>query len=212
VKLICEAGTGFNNIDIDACRQRGICVMNVPSYSSSAVASLVITFILNFSCGLISQQKKLWNGDRSNFTSFLHEPHFELEGKTLGLVGGRGTIGSKVSALATALGMKVVVSTRRTPPISTDESAHDIIYTSSIEEIFRCSDFISLHCPLSSETHHLINSETLALMKPTAFLINTARGGLIDEDALVCALNTGAIAGAALDVQVFVLFNRIKRM
>ena len=96
VKLIVEAGTGYNNIDLVACKQKGITVSNVPSYSGDAVATLVITFILQFSCGLVAQQHALASGDRSNFTAFLNVPHFELSGKTLGLVGGRGCVGSKV--------------------------------------------------------------------------------------------------------------------
>ena len=96
VRIICEAGTGFNNIDLAACKERGIVVCNVPAYSTTAVAQLVITFVLNFSCSLMMRQQMLLTGDRSNFTGTLTPPHFELEGKVMGLIGGSGSIGSKV--------------------------------------------------------------------------------------------------------------------
>ena len=172
VRVICEAGTGFNNIALDICTERGIKVMNVPSYSTSAVASLALTFILNFSCSLIPQQRSLYRGDTTNFTTCLTFPHFELAGKTLGLIGGRGNIGSQVAALAKAFGMTILISTR--DPINSGESG--VSYTTSIDELLQKSDFISLHCPLNSETKHLINERTLSLMKPTAYIINTARG------------------------------------
>lgn len=174
VRVICEAGTGFNNIALDICKERGITVMNVPSYSSSAVASLVLTFILNFSCSLIPQQRSLYGGDTINFTTCLSFPHFEVAGKTLGLIGGRGNIGSQVAALAKAFGMTILISTR--DPISSDSSESGVSYTTSIDELLQQSDFISLHCPLNSETKHLINERTLSLMKSTAYIINTARG------------------------------------
>ena len=101
-------------------------------------------------------------------------PHFELAGKTLGLIGGRGNIGSQVAALAKAFGMTILISTR--DPISSDSGESGVSYTTSIDELLQKSDFISLHCPLNSETKHLINERTLSLMKPTAYIINTARG------------------------------------
>jgi len=208
LKLICEAGTGYNNIALDACRQKGLLVMNVPSYSTDAVASLVMTFLLNLSCSLVVQQRSLAEGDRSNFTSCLQVPHFEVAGKTLGLIGGRGSIGSKVAEIARAFGINVIVSTRN-PPVQVEPSEDStppsccatIEYTMSVEDLLQRSDFVSLHCPLNNETRHLINAKTLALMKSTAYLINTARGALVDENALVEALTSGTIAGVALDVQ-----------
>ena len=116
VRLICEAGTGYNNIDLAAAREKGIAVCNAPAYSTDAVAQLVITFVLNFSASLIAQQRMLWQGNRDNFSKSLQLPHFELAGKVLGLIGGSGAIGSKVAELAVALGMEVLISSRTPKP------------------------------------------------------------------------------------------------
>ena len=198
VKLLCEAGTGYNNIDLDACRRKGVTVMNIPAYSSEAMASLVMTFVLSFSASLHSQIQRLTRGDRANFTQHLQEPHFELRGKTLGLVGGSGDIGSTVRPMARAFGLKLLISTR-TPREA--EEGGEVQYTDSVPHLLRESDFVSLHCPLNASTRHLINAEALAMMKTTAFLINTARGDICDEAALIEALSANAIAGAGLDVQ-----------
>ena len=195
VKVIVEAGTGYNNISLDACRKRGITVMNVPNYSNEAVASLVITFLLNFSSSLMLQYRILLQNDLTNFKTSLSVPHFEVSGKTLGLVGGRGSIGSKVMEIAKVLGMKIIISTRQSCIDSKLNSDINIKYTSSIEELLQNSDFVSLHCPLTTETQHLINKSTLSLMKPTSYLINTARGGLINENDLIEALTNNTIAG-----------------
>jgi len=200
VKLICEAGTGFNNVALDAARARGIVVTNVPAYSQDAVAQLVITFVLNCSCSMAAQQRMLLAGDRSHFSGALLLPHFELAGKTIGLVGGRGSIGTKVARLCLALGMRVLISSRDTaaPPAVEGTSI-----AASLDELLGASDFVSLHCPLSDGTRHLIGAAALAMMKPTAHLINTARGAIIDEAALCEALaaDSPPIAGACLDVQ-----------
>ena len=129
------------------------------------------------------------------------EPHFELGGKVMGLVGGRGGIGGKVAALARALGMCVLVSTRGAPPAGDADAPPGVEYTRDVDELLARSDFVLLHCPLTPETHHLISARALARMKPTAYLINTARGALVDEAALVAALKAGELAGAGLDVQ-----------
>lgn len=190
VRLIQEAGTGFNNIDLAAAKEKGITVCNCPAYSSDAVAHLVITFMLNFSCSLVPQMRMLAKGNLDNFTKCLQVPHFELGGKTLGLIGGSGGIGSKVSEIAAGLGMKVIITSRGPKPNAVP-----------LEELLRTSDFVSLHCPLNAETKHIINKETLEMMKPTAFIINTGRGALIKESDLIDALRSGTIAGAGLDVQ-----------
>jgi len=190
VKMIQEAGTGFNNIDLAAAKAKGIIVCNCPAYSSDAVAQLVITFMLNFSCSLVPQMRMLSKGNFDNFTKCLQVPHFELSGKTLGLIGGTGDIGSKVATIAEAMGMKVIVTSR-------SERANAV----PLEELLRTSDFVSLHSPLNDETRGLINRSRLELMKPTAFLINTGRGGLIKEEELIEALKEKKIAGAGLDVQ-----------
>jgi glycerate dehydrogenase len=177
VKLLVEAGTGFNNVAMDAAKERGITVCNVPAYSQDAVAHLVVTFVLNHSCSLVEQQQLIQAGDRSNgFAAPLRTPHFELGGQTIGLIGGSGNIGSKVASVAVALGMKVLVSSR-TPPAEEDASGGGGIETiGSMDELLQRSDFVSIHCPLNESTRHLIDAEKLKLMKPTALLINTARG------------------------------------
>jgi len=195
VKLICEAGTGYNNIDIAAARAKNIAVCNVPTYSTEAVAHMAITFILNLSSSLIQQQIMLQRGDYSNFTGHLKVPHFELQGKKLGIIG-YGTIGREVIRIAQVLGMEILVNSR-TPKPGSDTGVRFV----SLEELLMQSDFVSIHCPLTPATRHLINRERLALMKPTAYIINTSRGPIIKETDLIEALRNGTIAGAGLDVQ-----------
>jgi glycerate dehydrogenase len=195
VRLICEAGTGYNNIDIAAARSRGIGVCNVPSYSTDGVAQLAITFMLNLSASLVQQQTMLRRGNLDNFFKSLQLPHFELNGKTLGVIG-FGEIGRRVIAIARLLGMRIIVHSR-TPRPGVEPGVSFV----SLEELLRQSDFVSLHCPLNDATRHMINAERLALMKPTAFIINTSRGPLINEPDLIDALTRGTIAGAGLDVQ-----------
>lgn len=192
VKLICEAGTGYNNLDLDAARAKGITVCNIPAYSSQRVAHTAIMMILALSSTMQTQMKMLGRGDRSNFTEYLKVPHFEVNGKTLGIVGG-GNIGLEVAKIAKALDMNVLIYSR-TPR----DNGYSYV---SLEELLSASDFISLHCPLNDKTRHMINEETIALLKPSAFLINTGRGALIDEPALIKALQENRIAGAGLDVQ-----------
>ena len=194
VKLICEAGTGYNNIDLDACRERGIMVCNVPSYSSERVAHTVIMMILNLSSSMVRQQRMLFEGNHDNFTKRLMVNHVEVNGKTLGIVGA-GHIGREVIRVAKAMDMKILACSRR------KKEDEDGIHYVSLEELLKESDYVSPHYPLTEETRHMIDGEKLALMKPTAFLINTARGALIDEEALIEALQKGVIAGAGLDVQ-----------
>ena len=194
VKLICEAGTGYNNIAIEAAKQRGITVCNVPAYSSHRVAHTAVMMMLNLSSTMQTQIKMLGKGDRSNFTQHLQVPHVELNGKTLGVVG-YGNIGRQVIRVGQALDMKVLCYTRTARP---DQENLSFV---PLETLLKESDFISLHCPLNDKTRHMINEETLSLMKPSAFLINTSRGALIDEPALIRALSEKKIAGAGLDVQ-----------
>ena len=196
VKLICEAGTGYNNIDIVAAREKNITVCNVPSYSTEAVAQLVITFMLNLSSSLIQQQIMLQHKNFDNFTKHLQLPHFELQNKTLGVIGGTGAIGRNVIKIALTLGMDILVYSRTPKPFDDPKVAFV-----PLNELLQRSDFITLHCPLSANTRHLINKERLKMMKSTAFIINTARGAIINETDLIEALQKGQIAGVALDVQ-----------
>ena len=196
VKLICEAGTGYNNIDIVAAREKNIAVCNVPSYSTEAVAHLVITYILNFSSSLIKQQIMIKQKNFDNFTKHLELPHFELQNKTLGVIGGGGAIGKAVIKIALALGMNIIIYTRTEKPWD-NPNVHFV----SLEELLKQSDFVTIHCPLTADTLHLIDKDRLKLMKPSAFIINTSRGPIIKETDLIEALQNGKIAGAALDVQ-----------
>ena len=194
VKLICEAGTGYNNIDLEATRKKGITVCNIPSYSTERVAHTAIMMILNLSSAMQVQMKMLACGNHDNFTRNLQVPHVEVNGKTLGIIGA-GHIGRKVIQIAQALDMNILVYAR-TPK----EDEKGICYV-SLEELLKNSDYVSMHCPLTESPKHMINKESLSLMKPSAFIINTSRGALIDEAALIEALENGMIAGAGLDVQ-----------
>lgn len=194
VKLICEAGTGYNNIDLAAARARGITVCNIPAYSAQRVAHTAIMLLLCLSSSMGAQIRMLERGDRSNFTRCLGLGHVEVNGKTLGLIGA-GSIGRAVMKIALALDMEVLVCSR------TPRDYGPGVTCAGLEDLLRRSDYVSLHCPLTAATRHLIGRDALALMKPTAFLINTARGALVDEAALIDALRAGTIAGAGLDVQ-----------
>ena len=194
LKLIVEAGTGYNNIDIQAAKEHGITVCNVPAYSSESVREMAIMFILMLSSSMQIQSAMLARGDHANFTDHLCVPHNEVCGKTLGVIG-EGHIGSLVVHTALSLGMNILIYTR-TPK----EDRENVRYV-SLDEVLRESDYITLHCPLTDATRHIIDAEALRKMKKSACLINTSRGALIDEKALYEALRDGEIAGAALDVQ-----------
>ncbi|MBQ3075541.1 MAG: D-2-hydroxyacid dehydrogenase [Clostridia bacterium] len=193
LKYIGLMATGYNNVDLAACRERGVTVTNIPDYSSDAVAQMTMTFILNFASSFGAYTASTARGDwtRSELFCYYPYPLTELGGKTLGLVG-MGSIGEKVATLAEAFGMRVIYHTR-----NKKDSPREYV---SMDELFARSDYVSLHLPLSAETEHLICRESLAKMKRTAFLINTARGGLVDEVALRRALDEGVIAGFGGDV------------
>ena len=194
VKLIVEAGTGYNNIDLDAARAKGITVCNIPAYSTERVAHTVIMMLLNFSSTMQQQIGMLAKGDRSNFTKYLQVSHTEVNGKTLGVVGA-GHIGMEVIKVAKALGMNILIHTR------TPKADGDGIRYVSLDELLENSDYITLHCPLNEQTKHMINKDTIAKMKSSAVIINTGRGALINEADLCDALAAKRIAGAGLDVQ-----------
>ena len=194
VELIVEAGTGYNNIDLNAAKEKGITVCNIPAYSTERVAHTVIMMILNFASTMQKQIGMLAKGDRSNFTKYLQVSHTEVNGKTLGVVGA-GHIGMEVIKVAKALGMNILVHTR------TPKSDGDGIRYVSLDELLENSDYITLHCPLNDQTKHMINKETIGKMKSSAVIINTGRGPLINEADLCEALAAKCIAGAGLDVQ-----------
>lgn len=190
LKLITILATGYNIVDVEAAKALGITVCNVPYYSTNSVAQLTFAFILEFACKLSLHTQSVARGDWQNCKDFAYtlDTLHELYGKTLGIIG-YGSIGKKVAQIGKAFGMNVLISTR-TP----------VEGCVSKEEVFKNADFVTLHCPLNEQSKLMINEKSLALFKPTAYLINTARGGLIDESALANALNSGKIAGAALDV------------
>lgn len=194
VKLICEAGTGYNNIDLEAVREKGIMVCNIPAYSSERVAHTAIMMMLNLASAMQVQLRMLAMGNHDNFHKHLMVPHTEINGKTLGLIG-YGNIAKEIAKVAKALGMNIIVYTRTPRP---DEDGVRFV---DFDTVLHTSDYLSLNCPLNDKTRHLIDGPALSKMKPTAFIINTARGALIDEAALVQALQNRTIGGAGLDVQ-----------
>ena len=196
LKYIGIFATGFNNVDLIEANKRGITVCNVPSYSTASVAQLTFSFILELASSLSKYNQSTHKGKWIESSTFSYFPYkfSELEGKILGIFG-LGEIGEKVAKIANAFNMKVIAYTR------TAKAVQGVTLVSK-EELFKTSDFLTIHCPLNKQTENLINETTLSLMKPTAFLINTSRGGVIDENALATALKSGKIAGAALDVLV----------
>lgn len=189
--------TGYNNIDIEYAKQKGIVVCNVPGYSTDSVTQVTFSFILELACNTSKYVDSVAAGDwkRASQFSYFNYPITELSGKILGIYG-LGTIGLSVARVGIALGMKVLAYTR------TSKSIHGIDIVTE-EELFSRSDFLTFHCPLTDKTAEVVNEKTLSLMKPTAFLINTARGGIVDEYALAKALTEKRIAGAALDVMTY---------
>lgn len=194
LKYVGLFATGYNNIDIVAAKKRGITVCNVPGYSTDSVAQLTISMILSFATNIAKYDKSTHHGDWTRMNKFSYMPYsiMELRGKVLGLYG-YGAIGKQVAKVAAALGMEIIVHNRSMPKMCPYEFV-------SQEEIFKRSDFLSFHCPLNEQSKHIINKDTLSLMKPTAYVINTARGGLVKEQELVDALKAGVIAGAGIDV------------
>lgn len=193
LKYIGVCATGYNVVDIEACKKRNIIVTNIPAYSTNAVAQHVFSFITNFTNNVALHNQSVHNGDWIKSPDFVYwkQPLTELAGKTLGIFG-FGNIGRKVAQIASAFDMKVICNTR-TPKTDMPEFV-------SKEELFKRSDFLSLHAPLTEETKNIINKESLSLMKKTAYLINTARGGFVNEKDLAQALRDGTIAGYAADV------------
>ena len=186
LRYIGVLATGYNVIDIEAARRRSIVVSNVPTYGTASVAQFVFALLLEVCHRVPRHSEAVRNGawTRNPDWSFSYPPQIELAGKTMGIVG-YGRIGRQTAQIAEAFGMRVI--------------AFDID-RGNLEDLLRESDVVSLHVPLFPETREMINARTLAIMKPTAYLINTSRGPLINEPDLAEALNSGRIAGAALDV------------
>ena len=196
IKLICVQATGYNFVDCKACAARGIPVTNVPTYGTAAVAQFTMALILEMCHRIGLHNHSVHQGDWCKAESFCYwlTPQMELAGKTLGIIG-FGRIGRAVGSLAKAFGMKVITYNR-----SESEEGRKIADYVDLETLFTQSDIISLHCPLFPETEKIINAVNIAKMKDGAMLVNTARGGLVDEEALVEALESGKLRYAAVDV------------
>ena len=194
VKYVGVFATGYNNVDLKAARELGVTVTNVPGYSGAAVAQHVMALILHFysKADVYDSAVRAGEWEAQDCFSYFPYPMHEVCGKTLGIFG-FGDIGKRVAKAAAALDMKVLVHTRTLP----ENCPYELV---GEKELFSRSDVLTLHCPLTEQTEKLINKDTLALMKSGAILINTARGGLVDEDALYDALTSGRIKAAALDV------------
>lgn len=193
LKLICVAATGYNNVDLAAAAEYGVPVCNVRGYATPSVVQHVFMLMLNLARHFSGYQALVKRGgwQESQFFCPLDYPIIELSGKTLGIVG-HGELGHAVAQIAQAFGMQVLIAEHKGKSPRSGRVAFD--------DVLRQADFITLHCPLSSDTQHLISRREFELMKPSAYLINTARGGLINEADLLQSLSNGQIAGAAIDV------------
>jgi glycerate dehydrogenase len=200
LRFIGVTATGTNVVDLAAARDRGIPVSNVPAYSTASVAQLVFALLLELTqqVGHHAHLTRWGHWSECVDFAFWDRPLVELDGLTLGIVG-FGAIGSRVARIGSAFGMRILVHTAR-PERHMSELAATGAETAELEALLRASDVVTLHCPLTEQTRTLLNAERLALMKPTAYLINTGRGPLVDEPALAAALKDKRIAGAGLDV------------
>ena len=223
VRYISVMATGTNNIDMDYARANNIAVSNAVAYATPSVVQHTLSLMLNLATSMPGYIKRVKQGDwqESDVFCLVEQPIVELAGKTLGIVG-YGELGSSVARAAQALGMEVIVSARPKPvekglvdksldennvasaakreDAKREEAKQKKVKRVKFEEMLKAADLVSLHCPLTDDNQGMINEKTLALMKPTAFLINTARGGLVSSPALLDALRQGVIAGAAVDV------------
>lgn len=211
LKYIGVLATGYNVVDLAAASARGIVVTNIPAYSTASVAQSVFAHILNITnrVGHYADENHQ-TSDESRLTdyqamkrsrwaesidfNYYDTPLTELDGKTMGIVG-YGRTGSRTAAIALAFGMTVRVYTSKP-----QDALPEGVVKTTLDDIFRLSDIVSLHCPLTPDTHHLVNAARLSLMKPTAILINTSRGPVVDEQALADALRRGTIQAAGVDV------------
>lgn len=197
LKLVCEAATGVNNIDVEACATKGIPVRNVAGYSTDSVVQETFLHILTLMGNGPYFDSTVKSGEysRGNIFTDVSKPFFEITGKTLGIIG-MGTIGSKVAKVGEAFGMKVIY-------YSTSGTGHCKEYPSvPLERLMRESDVISVHAPYNERTAGLVGENELRMMKPTAFIVNMGRGGIVVEEALAKVIDEGIIGGAGLDVFV----------
>jgi len=197
LKYISMLATGYNNVDIAAAADMGIVVSNIPAYSTESVAQTAFALLLELAMHVGLHDTAVKNGEwvASPDHSFWKTPLVELDGLTLGIVG-YGTIGRALARIGAAFGMKIIAYTPRIPE---DAATLQTVFV-SLDELFASSDVVSLHCPQTAENSGFVNAALLGRMKPSAYILNLARGGLINETDLADALNKGVIAGAGLDV------------
>jgi glycerate dehydrogenase len=195
LKYIGVLATGYNIVDVQAARERNIPVTNIPTYGTPSVAQMVFAHLLELTQHVAHHAQTVRDGRWTRSADFCYWdfPLIELNGLTMGIVG-YGRIGRETAAVAKAFGMKVLAFEIGPKPVGSEAEFVPL------DDLFRRSDVVSLHCPLTPETKGLVNAQRLSLMKKTAFLINTSRGPLVEEQALADALNSGRIAGAGLDV------------
>jgi len=196
VKLICALSTGYNVIDVEACKRRGVVVCNVPGYGTNAVAQFTFALLLELCHQVGAHSQSVFRGQWTNSKDFCYwfTPQRELAGKTMGIIG-FGAIGRTVGTIAKAFGMNVLAYSR-----TQYKEYESIARYVELDELLSQSDVISLHCPLFPETAQIINEQTITKMKDGVLLLNTSRGGLVDENALASALASGKIAGYGADV------------
>lgn len=204
LKYVGLFATGYNNVDIDAATKHGAVVCNVPSYSTHSVAQHTFAFILDYFNRVSEYSKTVQNGDWVNYKlfSYFYLPIFEIKDMNIGIIG-FGDIGKQVAKLSIAFGMKVLVYTRTSSKAEAFIRENNLggkMKVCGFEELLKESDIVTLHCPLTEDTKELINKDTLRLMKKSALLINTSRGGVVNEQDLADALNKGVIAHASVDV------------
>ena len=196
LKMVANVAVGYNNIDVAACAARGVVVSNTPGVLTDATADLAMGLLLMVTRRLGEGERLIRSEEPWQWGMFMMLGT-GLQGRTLGIVG-MGGIGVAVARRARAFGMRIIYNNRKTVNAAIESELDATLV--SLDELLTQSDVVSLNCPYSEATHHLMNAETLAKMQPSAFLINTARGPIVDEAALVAALQNGAIAGAGLDV------------
>lgn len=198
LRYIGVLATGYNVVDIPAARKHGIVVTNIPAYSTMSVAQMVMAHLLNITNRVALHSEAVKQGEWQNCKDFTFSltPQIELDGKTFGIVG-LGNTGTATACIAQSFGMRVLAYSSKDRKVLMKMG---IEKAESYEQLFRQADVLSLHCPLTEETRHLVNAERLRWMKPTAILINTGRGPLVDEAALAQALNEGRIMAAGVDV------------
>lgn len=196
LRFICVLATGYNIIDTEAAARQGVVVANIPAYSTMSVAQMAFAHILNITNHVASYAREVADGKWTNCPDFCFwdSALTELAGKTMGIVG-LGNTGMATARIAVAMGMKVVALTSKSA-----DTLPEGITPAPLDDVLASADVVSLHCPLTPSTRHLINAASIAKMKPSAILINTGRGPLVDEQAVADALNDGRLAAFGADV------------